>query len=93
MQLVEELTHDFPPQVYEDIILGKFASRMRRYQRQWYGHRPYNFGDFGEVHDDIDFKQLVMIYEKVCKHDQSQEIEIMMESQKREQQRRLGAFY
>jgi hypothetical protein len=45
------------------------------------------------VPDDIDFKQLVMIYEKVCKHDQAQETELMMESQKREQERRFGAFY
>ena len=65
-----KLVFDFPREVHDDIISGRFKKRMQRYKRQYNGIRPLGFENFGEVTDDMEFEQLVSLYEQICRHDE-----------------------
>ncbi len=68
-----KLTWDFPRSVHDDIISGRFASRMKRYQRQRSGRKPLGFQDFGAVRNDMEFEEMVNLYLEICEHDQLNE--------------------
>ena len=72
MLLLEEskmMTYDFPKSVFDDILDHRFTYRMQRYHRQRES-RSDGFQDFGEIRDDMNFEELVHMYETICEHDQ-----------------------
>ena len=70
--MANKLTIDFPRRVYDDIEDGIFTRRMQHYQRQRNEPESEDFADFGEITDQMDFEEMVRLYEKICEHDEKQ---------------------
>ena len=70
LEAAKRMTYDFPRSVYEDIMDHRFTRRMQRYHRQRNGSRSGGFQDFGEIRDDMNFEEMVHMYEMICEHDE-----------------------
>ncbi len=73
LRTANKLAWDFPRSVHDDIISGRFTSRMKRYERQRGGRKPLGFQDFGAVRNDMEFEEMVYLYLDIREHDQLNE--------------------
>ena len=84
MIIFDRLSRDFPQSSYDDIRLGRFEHRLLTYQRMRKAGRVLGPDDFGEVTDDMDFEQLVEIYETILeKEEPKRRIEIPLDTDHR----------